>query len=459
MFHSEKINTKRQVELDVARGIAVLFMIIIHAQLYFASTNTLDTYFADFNDFTGDIPAAPMFMFLLGIGINYTKKNDPKIMFKRGLGLIFTGYLLNFVRGFLPNIIQAYNLSNIAYIYTAVSELFYVDILHFSGITMIMFGVFKKFKIKNIKIALIGILLALINLFMLKIQTDNIIISAITGLFWGSNELTFFPFLTWMFYPIAGFIFGSFLIRCNDKNKFYAISGIVASIIFIGGTYLFNVIFKIPNGLTSDTGYYQHFLTDNITFTAFVIFEISILNFIVPIMPRFLKSMIERWSKNVTSIFCIHWVIITWSVLIIPSRSLNMFNFIIYLLVIISLSDFLAYYYLRLKLKLDRSIVIYVLIGSLVASMCSTVILPLLKLDEIYKAYYVEKLDMGDYEYTGMIDPFTGEPSGDGKATFINGNIYRGEFVNGEFNGEGILINSNGDIENGLWKDGELVSP
>lgn len=459
MFSEEKINTNRQLELDIARGLAVLFMIIIHVQLYFASVDTVDTYFADFNDFVGAIPAAPMFMFLLGVGINYTRKNDPKLMVKRGLGLIFTGYLLNFVRGFVPNIIQAYNLSDISYMYISVSELLYVDILHFSGLAMIMFGAFKKFNFKTMAVILTAIGLGVLNLVLLNVQTDNILISAITGLFWGSNENSFFPFLTWMFYPIAGYVFGSFLIRCTNKKKFYIILAIISTIVFVGGTYLFNVVLKIPNGLTSDTGYYQHFITDNITFTGFVILEIALLSFIAPFVPKFLQKIAIRWSKNVTTIFCIHWVIITWAILFIPDKSLDMTSFILFLIVIVVVSDFLAYYYAKLKEKSDtlkRPTIIYILIATLVGGVCGVGILPYLKVAEKSKTEYVEKLDMGDYEYTGTIDSFSGEPSGEGIAYFVNGDYYEGEFKNGSFNGQGSFIGSEGDKYKGSFVNDEF---
>jgi len=69
MFSKEKINSGRQLELDIARGLAVLFMIFIHSQLFFADFSVSDSYFGAFNDFVGMVPSAPMFMFLLGVGL------------------------------------------------------------------------------------------------------------------------------------------------------------------------------------------------------------------------------------------------------------------------------------------------------------------------------------------------------------------------------------------------------
>lgn len=158
---------------------------------------------------------------------------------------------------------------------------------------MIMFGVFKKFNFKTTKIAITAIVLALLNLVMLNVKTDNAIISVFTG---------------------------------------------------------------------------------------FVILEISILSFIAPFVPKFLQKIASRWSKNVTTIFCIHWVIVTWSTLVIPLQSLEMFSFIMYLIILIPVSDFLANYYINLKTKEDRlkrPTIVYVLIGTLLASLISILVLSL----------------------------------------------------------------------------------
>lgn len=90
------------------------------------------------------------------------------------------------------------------------------------------------------------------NIMLLPIQFEDFGAAGLTGLFWGSNKYSFFPFFTWMFYPIAGYLFGSLLIRCANKKKFYAVSGLIAGIVFFGGSYLFNVLLGIPTGLTRE---------------------------------------------------------------------------------------------------------------------------------------------------------------------------------------------------------------
>ena len=342
MISKEKINTGRQLELDVARGLAVLFMIFIHAQLFFANEFVADSYFGVFNDFVGMVPSAPMFMFLLGVGINYTRKNDPKIFFKRGLMLILAGYLLNFLKGFLPSLIQSLTYGDVVYLYEGIYELLYIDILQFSGLAMIMFGFFKKIKANIPTILGFGAGFALLNLFLVNIKIDNLAITSVTGLIWGSSEMSYFPFLTWMFYPIAGFLFGNLLIRCEDKKKFYIICLLISAVVFFVGSYIFNYLMGLESGMLSDHGYYHHIITDNITFTGLIIMEISLISFVTSFIPKFLQKIIGRWSKNVTSIFFIHWIIISWSSLFIYANSLGMQSFVILLVIIIVLSDFLA---------------------------------------------------------------------------------------------------------------------
>ena len=136
-------------------------MILIHFQQYFLPKDYLDTDLANFVDFLGGVPSAPVFMLIMGVGFVYTKKSTPKIFMNRGLMLIFTGYLLNFVRGFIPSIIQWLHTGYQQYLISAVNQLLYVDILQFAGLAMITFGIFKYFKLNNYAITFIGVIFSI----------------------------------------------------------------------------------------------------------------------------------------------------------------------------------------------------------------------------------------------------------------------------------------------------------
>ncbi|MGL5352663.1 MAG: heparan-alpha-glucosaminide N-acetyltransferase domain-containing protein [Clostridium sp.] len=349
LLSKEIINSGRQKELDIARGLAVLFMIFIHSQDYFAMEYVKESYFGGFVDFLGGVPAAPVFMFLLGVGIIYTKKDDPKVFIKRGLYLLLAGYVLNFIRGFLPEVILFSKTYDYTYLYYAITELIYVDILQFSGLAMISFGTIKKFKNNLLTVIALMIIFPMLNMILLPIKFYGYLLSAVTGLFWGSNSYSFFPFLTWIVYPLAGFIFGYILIRVRDKKKFYIITCVSSFITMIALNYLINEVFGYNRGLSTELGYYQHSILNNIAFTAFVLWFISVLYFISKYISGNLFKVIGRWSKNVTEIYVIQWILIGWLVRVTDYGTLDFISYLTVTIVIVILSDFISSKYINYK--------------------------------------------------------------------------------------------------------------
>jgi hypothetical protein len=51
-----------------------------------------------------------------------------------------------------------------------------------------------------------------------------------------------------------------------------------------------------------------------------------------------------------------------------------------------------------------------------------------------------------------------GEISGEGVATYANGDVYEGSFVSGRREGEGTMRFATGQESIGIWSDGALVS-
>ena len=178
---------------------------------------------------------------------------------------------------------------------------------------------------------------------LLELQTENYIIAAITGLFWGSNELSAFPFTTWIFYPVAGFYFGEILMRQENKAVFYK------KIFLVFTTLLCLLIviaykFSISSGLMTEVSYYHHTLFSNMLFTSFVLVWISILFYIKKFIPVLVQNVLKRWSLNVNSIYIIHWIIISIVGSTIGFYKLDLLYAIIVLIFTIGISDYISIY-------------------------------------------------------------------------------------------------------------------
>lgn len=353
-LNKEFRNTGRQIELDIARGLAVIFMVLIHVQEYFSTNIASESILGQVIDFLGGVPAAPVFMFLMGIGVIYSKNNTVEKMIKKGMLLILTGYMLNLLRGTLPNLLHCFVWKDVGFMYTAFNELIYVDIFQFSGLALILLAMVKKFEFNIRKIGILALVFGILNYLTHNVTTDNFFASAISGLFIGSNEFSFFPFLTWIFYPLTGYIFGHYLISCESKEKFYRKAFIGAAVVMSSMFFISSYIIKVDIGLANALAYYHHQLLGNIVFGAFVVAWISVLFFASKYIPNYINTVLSRWSRNVTEIYIIHWLFIGWIVATMGYNTLTTPYYLVMVILILVSSDFLADYYRIIKIKKSK---------------------------------------------------------------------------------------------------------
>jgi len=289
----------------------------------------------------------------MGIGIVYSRKNTPATLLKRGVIIFCIGYILNLFRGVMPNGFQYFVLGTNASIELAVDNLIYVDIFQFSGLAMIFFSFVKKVKMNSVVLVLFMILFAGLNYYLSDVFVTSIITKALTGLIWGSNEFSFFPFLTWIFYPIVGYLFGGMLLRVQSKNKFY---GVVLSIntalvaLILAGIYYMDY----SNLLISESAYYHHQIIENILATCFVFAWISIIYYLRKVFEVLGGKALIRWSNNVSEIYFIHWIFIGWFVQFFGYNTLSEPYFYVLVVLIFMMSDIAADYYLIRKSKREQ---------------------------------------------------------------------------------------------------------
>lgn len=114
LFSHEKVNTGRQVELDIAKSFSIIFMIFLHTMWVMMSYNYAFSPAYEFivGNILGRPYAAPIFMFCMGVGIVYSRNSQWDKMVKRGAILYLLGILVNIFEFFIPHFISGMLLGN-----------------------------------------------------------------------------------------------------------------------------------------------------------------------------------------------------------------------------------------------------------------------------------------------------------------------------------------------------------
>ncbi len=350
-----KLQSDRYRNFDIARALAILFMIMVHCLENFSTTGVMDqSIYGLVTEFFGSFTSATVFMFVLGMGIHFTKDQRPERFIRRGLMLLGAGYLLNILRGFLPMMVTWQITGDSEWAPYMVMELFWIDILQFAGLAFVFFGVMKRLDAGVRGYAISLVIFQVINYFLLtyapyfndtmNYHDPGYYLSAVTGWFWGSGEFSSFPFLTWIFYPVMGYLFGKyFLSKEPEKRNRIFLSGLGISAIVGGATYGICWYFQIDFGWDTDASFYHHWLPGNLIFGSCAFALIALISLCYKGIPKAVEKVMVRWSKNVTVIYFIQWILIGWIAVVTDYNTMGVGQTICITIFVLILSDAMAY--------------------------------------------------------------------------------------------------------------------
>ena len=100
IFSKENVNIGRQPEFDYLKTLIILLMLPIHTYENFSRDC-----FSEIIEFIGIFFGAPGFMMLMGIGMKYTRHQEPSNYISRGILLFTKGLYVNLLKNALPNLI------------------------------------------------------------------------------------------------------------------------------------------------------------------------------------------------------------------------------------------------------------------------------------------------------------------------------------------------------------------
>ncbi len=122
-------------------------MILIHVMRHWGDPATWTTPIGTVVSFLGGPPAAPVFMFLMGASVAFSRRTSFRSLASRGVLLVAAGYLLNLVRGTLPlsaGLATGVVTPDEVAPFTPLSLLWMVDILQLAGCSLILMAALRE---------------------------------------------------------------------------------------------------------------------------------------------------------------------------------------------------------------------------------------------------------------------------------------------------------------------------
>lgn len=314
------MNKGRQLEFDVAKALAIFFMVIIHVG---DNMSKLDhsgmPYYHWFLEFIGGPMAAPMFMFAMGVGMVYTRHDSSGDFARRGVKLIILGYVLNFFRETFLMIGSNVLSIETDYKKALIDTIGTIDILQFAGMAFLFVALMKKLHMKNWMMLCTAVLLQAIGtLFIGLFDSAPKAVQYVLGLLFFTNKYIAFPTTLWLVYPVLGICFASILRRVTDKQAFYKMILLISTIglvaISIGTT---TVGYSVGGYFTGEgSSYYQQNLFSTLWIACIIGVSISAYYYISTQLKGRIEGIVKYLSSNLNTIYIIQWLVITYTIAI-----------------------------------------------------------------------------------------------------------------------------------------------
>ncbi len=340
-YLGRKIN-KRNRTFDFIKGFAVFFMVIVHVLSTYSTNDIQESLFGEVIDFLGSPPAAPVFMFSMGVFYILSSKSDSlKYGILRGFKLLLLGSLLSFLRTDLLVLLNSNSVQIDYWDTNMLSSIWEVDILQFAGWAYILMSLIKRYFKKPIWWLMIAVGIMGASPVLWGVSSNIKIIDWIFNFLWGYEDLVYFPIFGWLFYPLIGMIFGVYMKACsNIEDLFKSFFRLGLALFSIGSVVIItDYDFHVGDYYRSGPGLM-------VWISGFVFIWLWISNKIIQnVKESKLLNIIYYWGKETPSIYFIHWLLISWGTIIFAEQKQGYFTTILLMGVVLSASHLLSRIY------------------------------------------------------------------------------------------------------------------
>lgn len=251
--------------------------------------------------------AAPAFMFAMGVGFTFSKRNAPKEFVRRGIRLFLLGYVLNFFRYGIYTLLLRKSVPALGE--RILTALLAPDIFHFAGLAMLLTGLFKKLRLNKLHIFCISLAMSAAGSAVVLTDTGCYVTNLLVGhIVTTTPDTSRFAPANWYIFAASGMVFGAVIRRVPDRDVFYrrllGVSGIISAVYI-----LLSCIFG-EQFLTKDRYYYALGTLDAAGMLAIDLLQLSVFYFVVKSRGTSRLAPALEMSRNITAIYSVHWCIL-----------------------------------------------------------------------------------------------------------------------------------------------------
>ena len=314
---------------DLARGLAIVFMIGVHVLWHWGAPDTWTSPIGQVLSFLGGPTAAPTFMFLMGASLAFSSRTSFRSLAVRGLWLLWLGYLLNFLRGVLPaylglqtGVVTAEQIAPFTLPWLATT----VDVHHMAGLSLIGIAALRIAAGRPgwIWLALAAVVV-LTGPFVRGLEFGTPLLDGLLTPVLGGAPNVYYALLPWVAFPLVGAVYGAAMVRAGTaadvaraRTRVFRGGAALGVAMCVAGIALFTVSppsFDVSTYWRMPPAYF-------VAITGLVLVWLWGCDLVVRhVRANRAFAFLYGWSADVIAIYFTHWVVVGWGVGVFGFRS------------------------------------------------------------------------------------------------------------------------------------------
>jgi hypothetical protein len=345
------VRRERVRAFDLAAGLAVFFMILVHVLWHWGKPDTWTTPVGEAISYAAGPTAAPVFAFLLGASFGAAPRTTFGSMAARGLWLLVLGYVLNLLRGVIPATLGlAAGVVTTAQIepYTQWWLGTTVDLHQMIGISLVAVAALRTRLEPNWAwVGLAGVLVLIAPPIRTFTAGTPLLDAPLTPIL-GHAQNVYYAVIPWLMFPLGGAVFGRAMARTRDRGRLFVRAAGLGVVLLVVGVGL--IAWQRP-GFDVFT-YWRMPIALAVPVYGVVLVWLGLCAVVtrIPAIDRRL-GIVYGWSDRVIAMYFAHWIIVGWGVGLVGFRDLDLIPVLLAMAAAVVATHFGS----RLAVKLESS--------------------------------------------------------------------------------------------------------